>query len=219
MKIPLRSLLVSVAFSLGVACAQAQKSPQETPSKEKVTKLDGTSLFGLVTLTDDYTLRISNDSGIFNIPLALLGEKDFKRYTSGKDRSQDGKLWSDRQDALEGQQQKNAEKGGEASKGNSAIEIQLAEISVFQPAIALYEAATGGKSPAQSAKGGDSKKQDSTSESSENSAPVRLFSGPVSGGNLPLNAPGSSLVQPVLSTGAAVLQSAGAVTPGIPTAP
>ena len=219
MKRPFWHLLAVCALTAGFAIAQTPENTDtsEAPKKkEKVTKLDGTSLLGIITLTDDYTLKISNDTGIFNVPLALLGENDFKKYTSGKDRSQDGKLWSERQDALEGQKEENDKEGEGASKkksatSNSAIEIQLSEIAVFQPVISVYESTLGGKT----AKSSDSQKEGSEKKSSEDSSPVRLFSGPGTG-SLPYNGIGSSLVQPVMSVGSSVIQSAGA---GVPSAP
>jgi hypothetical protein len=230
------SLLATCALTAGFAVAQTPQSPANPDSsdvsdapkkKEKVTKLDGTSILGIVTLTDDYTLKISNDSGIFNVPLALLGEKDFKKFTSGKDRSQDGKLWSERQDALENQKEENSKEGGSQKKGatdNSAIEIQLSEIAVFQPVISVYESTLGGVG--KTAKSSDSQKTEgedgAEKNSTEDAKPVRLFSGP-GGGGIPYNGIGSGLVEPVMSVGGSVLQSAGGVVPsapvGVPGAP
>jgi hypothetical protein len=224
MKHLFRSLLTVCLLAAGSALAQTHTpNPagiSSTSKKEKVTKLDGTSFLGIVTLTDDYTLKISNDAGIFKVPLALLGESDFKKYTGGKDRSGDGKLWSERKEALENQKEENSE-GGSKNTGatdNSAIEIQLGEIAVFQPVISVYEATLGNKTD--TAKSSASEKQEGESEnggtqSANDANPVRLFSGPGAGG-LPYNGIGSSVVQPVMSVGGSVLQSAGGVVPSAP---
>lgn len=224
MKHPFWSLLAVCALAAGSALAQTDApnstgASEASKKKEKVTKLDGTSFFGIVTLTDDYTLKISNDAGIFKVPLALLGENDFKKYTGGKDRSGDGKLWSERQDALENQKEENS-KGESKNKGatdNSAIEVQLGEIAVFQPVISVYEATLGNKSG--TAKAGSEKQEGSSEDggkkSGEDANPVRLFSGQGAGG-LPYSGVGSSLAQPVMSVGGSVLQSAGGVVPSAP---
>ncbi len=196
MKTHFWSLFASCAFAVSFAVAQTPNVPNdsETPDtpkkKEKVTKMDGTSFFGIVTLTDDYTLKISNDTGIMKVPLALLGVKDFDKYTSGKDRSKDGKLWSERKEALEDQKEENSKeesKDGSKKKSsgddNSAIEIQLGEIAVFQPVISVYESTLKDKMPGSNSS--DSKKEgegDDKQASKEDSSPVRLFSGPGAGG-------------------------------------
>jgi len=216
------SLLATCALTASLAVAQTSdtnNSGTSTPKKEKVTKMDGTSFFGIVTLTDDYTLKISNDSGIMKVPLALLGEKDFNKYTSGKDRSKDGKLWSERQDALEKQKEENskddsADKNSKADD-NSAIEIQLGKIAVFQPVISIYESTLADKvklggQPTDSTQAKNDEGADKKSDSVD-SSPVRLFSGPGTG-----SLPGSSVVEPVMSIGSSVLQSAGG---GVPSAP
>ncbi|MGB8466018.1 MAG: hypothetical protein WCE49_13790, partial [Terrimicrobiaceae bacterium] len=89
------------------------------PQKSGVTKLDGTKLFGVVEVTDDYTIRISSDSGITRLPLAQLGDADFQKYGFQKDRSKDGRFWHERKEALESskedpQSKKNASSEGEA---------------------------------------------------------------------------------------------------------
>src|SRR5690606_22443336 len=108
---------------------------QDTPSQEppaEVTKLDGTKIFGIVEITDDYTIRIRSDSGIQNLPIALLGETDFRKYGLKKDRSQDGRLWSERQTALEEEKETHPQKA-------AAIEFRLTELAPLQPVIAAYE--------------------------------------------------------------------------------
>jgi hypothetical protein len=222
------SLLATCAFTATLAVAEESDTPKssDTPKKEKVTKMDGTSFFGIVTLTDDYTLKISNDSGIMKVPIALLGEKDFNKYLGGKDRSNDGKLWSERQDALEKQKEENSKNEDDPksknskAEDNSAIEIQLGQIAVLQPVISLYESTLADKMKLGQSSSSDSKQGDNAGkkEPSEDSSPVRLFSGPGTG-----SLPGSSVVEPVMSIGSSVLQSAGGGVPsapvGIPSAP
>ncbi len=65
-----------------------------------VKKLDGTKLFGFVEITDDYTIRITNESGIARLPIAQLSEADFQKYGFRKNRSQDGRFWYERKEAL-----------------------------------------------------------------------------------------------------------------------
>lgn len=98
---------------------------------EGVEKLDGTKVLGTVEITDDYTIRVSSDTGILNIPIAQLSEKDFEKYGLAMDRSKDGKLWHDRKEALETEKQ-------QGKTGNS-IEIPLGKIAAFQPLIEAYE--------------------------------------------------------------------------------
>lgn len=195
---------LAVCFSLAHA--------EESPKPEKVTKMDGTSFFGIVTLTDDYTLKISNDSGLMKIPLAVLGEKDFKKYALQKDRSQDGRLWSERQDALEEQKKGDPQKSG--SGEDSAIEIQLAEISVFQPVISLYEATLAGQS--KDGKTGAEKGEGAKTAAAD--SPVRLFSAPGMP-SAPFSGMGGSLAQPVISAGSSAVQSAAGTVPSLPGVP
>jgi hypothetical protein len=46
--------------------------------KRTVKQLDGKKLFGFVEVTDDYTIRVSNDWGI-RLPIAELGDADFRK--------------------------------------------------------------------------------------------------------------------------------------------
>ncbi len=227
MKRTLWSLLACGA--LAASCSYAQTSAEtstpnpstpETPKKEKVTKMDGTSFFGIVTLTDDYTLKISNDSGIMKIPLALLGESDFKKFGLQKDRSKDGRLWSERKDALE-EEKKEGEDKKPASKDNSAIEIQLGEIAVFQPLISAYEMTQTDKKKSEGDKAETPDKEGKEGKEQGSEEPGRkLFSGPGNIGNfLPFNGPGSSFAQPVISAGGSALQSAGGLAPSLPEVP
>ena len=68
--------------------------------KRTVKQLDGTKQFGFVEITDDYTIRVSNDSGIIRLPIAELGDADFRKYGFKKDRSKDGRFWYEWKEAL-----------------------------------------------------------------------------------------------------------------------
>jgi hypothetical protein len=165
--------------------------------KASVTKLDGTKLFGIVEITDDYTIRISNDSGITRLPIAQLGDADFKKYGLNKDRSKDGRLWYERQEAL-----KDSEKGSQKdskSGGSSVAEIRLGEIEAFKPVIAAYEKTLGPKKAEKSSDSSKSAEKTGTSDTSF----TPMFSQPGMGGSLaePFTGLGSSALQPV--TGAA----------------
>ncbi len=221
MKRTLWSLLVCGTLATSITLAQTPAETPSVPKKEKVTKMDGQSFFGIVTLTDDYTLKISNDSGILKIPIALLGESDFKKFGLQKDRSNDGRLWSERKDALE--EQKGNDEQGDSKKSasdNSAIEIQLGEIAVFQPIITAFEMTQ----TDQKKKGGDTAE---TSEAAGNDQAKgteepgrKLFSGPGGMGNfVPFSGPGSSFVQPVMSAGGSAVQSAAGLAPSLPGIP
>lgn len=166
--------------------------------------LDGSSLFGKVELTDDYTLKVSSDSGIQKIPLAMLGEKDFKQFGFLKDRSNDGKFWSDRKDAVSDQQKKDDAKGDKS--GSSSLEISLAEILPFQPLISSYQSSLPVKSDSSASSGGDKEKTASSSngqgdvpfvplfsQPGMSSLPTTPMSGMGSGADLPANAAGSLL--------------------------
>jgi len=125
----LRHLLLCATLfvlALPLAAQEDKGKPQE------VTKLNGAKILGLVEITDDYTIRISSDSGLQKIPIALLSQKDFEKYSGTKDRNQDGRLWSERKHALEDSQSKGQEKPAD-------IEIRLGEIAAFQPLIDAYE--------------------------------------------------------------------------------
>jgi hypothetical protein len=220
----LKKELVGVGCALLLCAPLFAQTDEPTkplkPEKTSVTKLDGTKLFGIVEITDDYTIRISNDSGITRLPIAQLGDADFKKYGLNKDRSKDGRLWYERKEALE-----ESQKEGEASKdsksdGTSPIEIRLGQIAAFQPVIAAYEKTLGSKKaekPAVASKDSGEKK-----ESSDTSF-TPMFSQPGMAGSLaqPFTGLGSSALQPVsgaASSATGVIQSAtGAAT--LPTGP
>jgi hypothetical protein len=107
--------------------------------KRTVKQLDGKKLFGFVEVTDDYTIRVSNDWGIIRLPIAELGDADFRKYGSKKDRSEDGRFWYERKEALKELKEDPKSKNEARSGEKSAVEIRLAEISAFQPLIAAYE--------------------------------------------------------------------------------
>jgi hypothetical protein len=221
-----------VAGCLFALCVPLYSQTDETtksskPEKTSVTKLDGTKLFGLVEITDDYTIRISNDSGITRLPIAQLGDADFKKYGLNQDRSKDGRLWYERKEALEdskndsqddGQSDKHAK-----SEGGSAVEIRLGEIAAFQPVIAAYEKTLGSK---KSDKAASTKASGEKSETSDTSF-TPLFSQPGMAGGLaePFTGFGTSALQPI--TGAAssatsatgVIQSAAGAATSLPSAP
>lgn len=183
-------------------------SAQEAPSSEQpaeVTKLDGTKLFGVVEITDDYTIRVRGESGIQNIPLALLGESDFRKYGQQKDRSQDGRLWSERQDALEQEKENNP-------KNAAAIEFRLGELAPFQPLISTYKTLN----PSQPGDSQPTPASPAPSPSFEKSSTLHMFSGPGSL-NVPTVPFASGAADTVLSPAASAASSASALSPvGIP---
>ena len=103
-------------------CAQTDGGAEPTkPEKTSVTTLKGTKFFGIVEVTDDYTIRVSNDSGITRLPIAQLGDADFKKYGSNKDRSKDGRLWYERKEALEDSQTDKQSAKDSKSNGSSLV--------------------------------------------------------------------------------------------------
>jgi len=227
MNLPKHLFLLGVAAVLAGAPARAQMPTPPPPpiddeekqsdKKDSILLLDGKTLFGRIEMTDDYTLRISNDSGLMKIPLALLGEKDFKKYTSQKDRSNDGRLWSERKDALEKENAKESasnKKSRTNSAGDNAFEIQLKELAVFQPAIDAYQQLLGDKKSAKS----DGKQGDKTA-SKDDPPFIPLFSQP-SAGQLPgpLNAV-SGYLEPVTSVGGTAVDATAGAGIGLPSVP
>ena len=118
---------------------QAQTDSNPAPQKGAVTKLDGTKYFGLVEVTDDYTIRITNDAGITRLPITQLVDTDFQKYGFQKDRSKDGRFWYERKEALKDspqstQSDEDSDPAGKPKGDETApVEIRLAEISAFQP--------------------------------------------------------------------------------------
>lgn len=179
--------------------------------------LDGSVLFGKVELTDDYTLKVSSDSGIQKIALSMLGESDFKKYGFGKDRSQDGRFWSDRQDAVSDQQRKDGSKS-DKSKDDGMLEISLAELVPFQSLISSYQKDNPKKDDSA---GGDQKDKDKTASTGSTQLPFTpLFSQPGMSSlpTSPLNALGTGGGMPAVP-GGGLLPTPSAGLPGLPTAP
>jgi hypothetical protein len=215
---------------LAVSCALALCAPLYSqtddaakpakPEKTSVTKLDGTKFFGIVEVTDDYTIRISSDSGITRLPIAQLGDADFKKFGLNKDRSEDGRLWYERREALEESRGDNQSGNTKDSKseGSSPVEIRLGQIAAFQPVIAAYEKTLG---PKKSDKATASKTPEEKPDTSDTSF-TPLFSQPGMAGSIaePFTGFGSSALQPVsgaASSATGVIQSTGAAS--LPIAP
>jgi hypothetical protein len=192
------------------------------PQKNAVTKLDGTKLFGIIEVTDDYTIRITSDSGITRLPLAQLGDADFQKYGFQTDRSKDGRFWYERKEALKSSEEDPESKKKENSQGNAPVEIRLSEISAFQPFIAAYEKTLAAKKSEKST-------ATSTSEGKTGAAdiPFRpMFSERGLGGPLPQPLSGlsssalqpASAIQPAVPGGGQIIESASGAA-GLPSAP
>jgi hypothetical protein len=148
--IRVRTWLLAVACALAL-CPALQSQANTSPSSAKqadtsvrakkctVKQLDGTKLVGFVEVTDDYTIRVSNDWGIIRLPIAELGDADFRKHGFKKDRSKDGRFWYERKEALNDLKADRKSKNNVKSGEKSSVEIRLAEISAFQPFIAAYE--------------------------------------------------------------------------------
>jgi hypothetical protein len=118
---------------------QSQTNIFAKGEKGAVTALDGTKRSGLVKVTDDYTIRITNDSGITRFPIAQLGESDFQEYGFRKNRARDGRFWYERKEALKSSEEDARSKAGAQFRRKCSVESQLEEISAFQPFITAYE--------------------------------------------------------------------------------
>ncbi len=213
-----RLLLVGCALAT-FAPLYSQTDDATKPEKTSVTKLDGTKLFGLVEITDDYTIRISNDSGITRLPIAKLGDADFKKYGLSKDRSKDGRFWYERKEAVEGSQKDNQSGKDSKSGGTSPVEIRLGEIAAFQPIIAAYEKTLGSKKGDKSA--GSNNPGEKASSSDTPFTP--MFSQPGMAGSLaePFTGFGSSALQPIsgAASGATGIIQSTTGAAGLPSAP
>ncbi|CAN5574221.1 hypothetical protein BH09VER1_BH09VER1_31530 [soil metagenome] len=189
--------------------AKADKKPHT------ILLLDGSVLFGKVELTDDYTLKVSSDSGIQKIALAMLGEPDFKKYGFSKDRSQDGRFWSERQGAVSDQQKTDDAKGDKSKVDKSQLEISLADLIPFQPLIASYQKDNPKKDDSNSDQKDKTASTGGTqlpftplfSQPGMSSLPTAPLSGLGTGAGLP-SAPGSGLIP-----------TPGAGIPGLPVSP
>ena len=203
MKLPLLLLMVMTVSASGWAA---------DPKQGEVTKLDGKKVFGMIEVTDDYTVRVSSDSGIQNIPLVLLSEKDFKKLGFSKDRNQDGRFWSERKEALEGAQENSEEnKTGSDKEKPDSFEISLKEIAVFQPLIEVYEKSLADKKPAtpENKEATDNK----ASLTAEGNAPMKgLFTQPSMGKSPFTGGIAPAVIEPISTVGSLV-------TPALPTVP
>jgi hypothetical protein len=192
------------------AAKQTDKSPKG--EKNAVKKLDGTKLFGFVEVTDDYTIRITNDSGITRLPIAQLDDAGFQKYGFQKDRSKDGRFWYERKEALKSSEEDPKADGDQKSGGKSPVEIRLGEISAFHHFIAAYENTLASKNSEKSTAKSKLEEKPDTSD-----MPFRpMFSEPGLGGPLPqsFSGLGSSAIQPVsaikpaIPGGGQIIQSA-----------
>jgi hypothetical protein len=210
-----RTLLLAVACAIAFSPAlQSQTINSQSGAKQAggsakakkgtVKQLDGSKLFGFVEITDDYTIRVTNDWGIIRLPIAELSDADFQKYGFKKDRSKDGRFWYERKEALkEAKEDPKSEKKANSRK-RSSVEIRLAQISAFQPFIAAYEKTLAAKESEKSSTTGNSGVTETPS------VPFRpMFSQPRLGGSLAQTLPrsGNSGIQSV----------AGAV--GLPSSP
>ena len=209
---------VAICLSLN---AQIENGANPTkPEKSSVTTLKGTKFFGIVEVTDDYTIRVSNDSGVTRLPISQLGDADFKKYGLNKDRSKDGRLWYERKEALENSQTENQASKDSKSNGNSLVEIRLGEIAAFQPVISAYEKTLGSKKSEKSA-AGSTNPEEKAKGSDTPFTP--MFSQPGMPGSFaePFTGLGSSALQPIsgaASGATGVIQSAPGA-PSLPTTP
>lgn len=221
--------LSRIVFFCVVGVAYLSKSLSAAPpakGEEKVTQLDGSEHIGKVEVVDDYTIRISSDSGILNIPIALLGEKDFQKYgfQNGKDRSSDGRLWYERKQALEKERQGESEDADslseakpKSSQNKNEIEISLSQIQAFQPVIELYEQtlASSKKSEEPASTRRMEPPQETPSHTASRKQERLMF--PAAPGS-PFSSGMATPLQPAVSAGASAVQSATDV-PGLSVAP
>jgi hypothetical protein len=227
MTINMRTRLLATACAIALSAplqsqmdnsASAAKQTDNSAKAEKntVKKLDGTKLFGFVEVTDDYTIRITNDSGITRLPIAQLSDADFQKYGFQKDRAKDGRFWYERKEALKSSEEDPKSDGDPKSGEKAPVEIRLTEISAFQPFIAAYEQTLASK---------NSEKSTATSKPEEkpdaSDLPFRpMFSEPGLRGPLPqsFSGLGSSAIQPISPIQPAV-PGAGQVIQSAPGAP
>lgn len=170
-----------------------------------MTLLNGETIFGKVELQDDYTLRISSESGIQKVPIASLGGEDFQKHGKPDERQDDGKLWSDRKGAVEEAQK---EKKSKNSDGGQVYEIELGKIAVFQPLISAYEAAN--PKSKEKAKSDQGKDATGAEESGGKKDPTRSIANPnlVPMGNAPFSGGlGGEAAGSLISTGQQILRS------------
>jgi hypothetical protein len=176
------------AWLLPAACAimlsapiQSQTNNSTKGEKGTVTALDGTKCSGFIKVTDDYTIRIMNDSGITRFPIAQLGESDFQEYGFRKNRARDGRFWYERKEALTSSEKDARCKTDAQFGGKSSVESRLKEISAFQPFITAYENSLASRKSDQSTDTSQAAEKTDTYD-----VPFRpMFSEPGLGGPLP----------------------------------
>jgi hypothetical protein len=219
-----RKLLLGIcALAMGAPLYAQKEDPTDPvkpdkPGKASVTKLDGTKLFGIIEITDDYTIRVSSDAGITRLPIAQLGDADFKKFGMNKDRSKDGRFWYERKEAVKGSE-KDSDKDSK-SGGNSPVEIRLGEIAAFQPVIAAYEKTLGSKKSEKSSDSSNSAEKTSKSDTKSDTSFTPMFSQP--GFVEPLTGLGSSALQPgpgAASSATGAVQSVTGAAGSLPAAP
>ncbi|MEO6052788.1 MAG: hypothetical protein ABIP97_02135 [Chthoniobacterales bacterium] len=215
----MRFWMLSVAFGICLSSVFAQSAPSgsenraKSTDKEFVRTLMGKLYSGKIEFRDDYTLRISNDLGISNVPIAELDEINFKKYGFKKDRSQDGRFWAERKAALGQAMIAMNNRQGEAigkerisGGGAAGISSSMKELGPFQGLIDKFEKS-------------DSKNFDSTAtaNASPGSSPVAANPKPAASPLTSLfGTPGgmpTDLIRPVIQAGSA------AVGVGVPSMP
>lgn len=205
-----RPLSLRAACLLGIVALSLTGWSQDQKPGE-VTKLNGQKSFGLIEITDDYTIRVTSDTGLQKIPIAMLSESDFRKFGFTRDRGKDGRFWSERQDALEAEKKDGEAQPGEKKKDHAALEVRLAEIAAFQPFIDAYEKTVADKKSSTPENKATDKAPTSTTAGSSPMNKIFSQSGmgsaPFTGGFT------SSATQPVTSAGAA---AASIVTPALP---
>lgn len=201
-----RPLSLRAACLLGIAAISLTGWSQEQKTGE-VTKLNGQKSIGLIEITDDYTIRVTSDTGLQKIPLAMLSESDFRKFGFSQDRSKDGRFWSERQDALEAEKNSDAQPGA-PKKDNAALELRLAEVAAFQPLIDAYEKTVADQ------KSSTPQKPDGNN-SATSTTPMNNLFGQSGMGKTPFSGGfGATATQPVSSATSA---AASLVTPALPT--
>lgn len=125
-------LFLVLLASASLCLAQQPSVPSSAATPEKVQTEDGRSFLGIVTIKDNYTILISTDTGLTNLPIAALKGDSWKKYSKDDVRSGDGRFWSERQDSLT----KGWEKGGKSQP----LDLVLAEIVPHLGEIASFKA-------------------------------------------------------------------------------
>lgn len=170
---------LAVLMAGGMASAQQPSEPEKGKSAQSVTTEDGKKYFGIITIKDDYTIRIESDSGIANVPIAALQGDTWKKYSKDDERKDDGRFWSERKEVLVLKWEKNG--------GQGSLEQALEVIEPYLPAIKTFEQTKKTDDQAAAAKPKPGALPEAAASASPKSAvEIRLFSGP---GALGLGAP------------------------------